>query len=87
MSFFYQPQGLGDVPETRDSLVLQFRDTGGVWNNVWALQGKADTAFQRANIHVLDAIFKKFIENIIRKFGCDHINFNITQILIFINIT
>ena len=55
MSFFYQPQGLGDVPETRDSLVLQFRDTGGVWNNVWALQGKADTAFQRANIHVLDA--------------------------------
>ncbi len=55
MSFFYQPQGLGDVPETRDSLVLQFRDTGGVWNNVWALQGKADTVFQRANIHLLDA--------------------------------
>ncbi len=54
MSFFYQPQGLGDVPETRDSLVLQFKDTAGIWNNVWALQGKADTAFQRANIHVLD---------------------------------
>lgn len=55
LSFFYQPQGLGDVPETRDSLVLQFKDTGGVWNNIWALQGKSDTAFQRANIHLLDA--------------------------------
>ena len=54
LSFFYQPQGLGDVPETKDSLVLQLRDTGGVWNNVWALKGNSDTAFKRANIHLLD---------------------------------
>ena len=55
MSFFYQPQGLGDVPETADSLVLQFKDTAGIWSNVWALQGKPDTSFKRANIHLLDA--------------------------------
>lgn len=54
MSFFYQPQGLGDVPETRDSLVLQFKDTAGTWNTIWALKGMPDTAFKRANIHVLD---------------------------------
>ncbi|MFZ7116587.1 MAG: T9SS type A sorting domain-containing protein [Bacteroidota bacterium] len=54
ISFFYQAGGLGDVPETADSLVLQFRDTGGVWNNVWAMPGRSDTAFQRANIRILD---------------------------------
>lgn len=57
LSFFYQPQGLGDIPESKDSLQLQFRDTGGVWNTVWSLPGKADTVFQRANLHVLDPIY------------------------------
>lgn len=55
LSFFYQAAGLGDVPETADSLVLQFRDTGGVWTNMWSNPGRSDTAFRRANIHVLDA--------------------------------
>ncbi|MBK8362652.1 MAG: T9SS type A sorting domain-containing protein [Bacteroidetes bacterium] len=55
ISFFYQAGGLGDVPETADSIVLQFRDTGGVWNTVWAMPGRSDTAFQRANIRILDA--------------------------------
>ncbi len=55
ISFFYQAAGLGDVPETADSIVLQFRDTGGVWNNVWAMPGRSDTAFQRANFRILDA--------------------------------
>jgi hypothetical protein len=55
ISFFYQAAGLGDVPETGDSIVLQFRDTGGVWNNVWAMPGRSDTAFQRANLRITDA--------------------------------
>lgn len=58
LSFFYQAQGLGDRPETIDSLVLQFKDTGGVWNNVWSVPGRSDTAFQRANIRVDNAIFQ-----------------------------
>jgi hypothetical protein len=54
LSFFYQPQGLGDIPETGDSLVLQLKDTGNVWLNVWAVPGRADTAFKRVSIRIAD---------------------------------
>ena len=33
MSFFYQPQGLGDIPESGDSLIVEFRDTSGDWQH------------------------------------------------------
>lgn len=52
LSFFYQAEGLGDVPETRDSLVLEFRDTSGSWIHQWSVPGRSDTAFQRVNIRV-----------------------------------
>ncbi len=58
LSFFYQPQGLGDIPERDDSLVLQFKDTGGVWRNMLAIAGRSDTAFQRANVRVSDPIYQ-----------------------------
>lgn len=36
LSFLYQPGGYGDVPEEKDSLVLQFYDKNeNVWNSVW----------------------------------------------------
>ncbi len=54
-SFYYQPEGLGDVPETRDSLVLQFKDTGNVWNTIWEVQGKSDTEFTRIALQILEA--------------------------------
>lgn len=57
LSFFYQPQGLGDIPETGDSLVLQFKDTSGTWVHQWAIQGKADTVFTRVNIQILSDVF------------------------------
>ena len=57
ISFFYQPQGLGDIPEGKDSLVLQFKDTGNVWNTVWKINGRSDTAFQRVNIRITDDIY------------------------------
>ena len=62
LSFFYQPQGLGDEPEIEDSLVLQFKDTGGVWNNVWQVEGRRDTVFQRVNIRITEDkyLFKGF---------------------------
>ncbi len=61
-SFFYQPQGMGDAPESGDSLVLQFKDSGGTWKNVWAVDGREDSAFQRVNIRVTGAeyLFKGF---------------------------
>jgi hypothetical protein len=52
LSFYYQPQGLGDAPETGDSLVLQFLDNSGTWNNQWAVAGRADTVFQRVSLQV-----------------------------------
>jgi len=62
LSFFYQPQGLGDIPETGDSLVVQFRNKSNEWVNVWSVPGQSDTAFQRANIHINDTnyLFKGF---------------------------
>lgn len=57
LSFFYEPQGWGDQPESGDSLVLQFKDTGGVWNTMWSVPGRADTAMQRVNIRVSDPKF------------------------------
>jgi hypothetical protein len=52
LSFFYEPQGLGDIPETGDSIVLQFADTGHTWITMWTDTGRSDTAFRRVNIRV-----------------------------------
>lgn len=41
-SFYYQPQGNGDAPETNDSLVLMFgyqSDSVMSWNHVWSSTG------------------------------------------------
>jgi hypothetical protein len=54
-TFFYEPEGLGDVPETKDSLVLQFKDSNNVWNTVWQIPGRSDTAWTRVAIQILDA--------------------------------
>jgi len=35
LSFFYRAQGLGDKPELRDSLRLQFLTNGNIWRTVW----------------------------------------------------
>ncbi len=57
LSFFYQPQGLGDIPESGDSLILQFKDSSGVWNTVWKVDGGEDTAFQRVNIRIVEGYY------------------------------
>ena len=57
LSFLCQPQGLGDIPEQIDSLVLQFKNSTGDWIHQWALPGKADTAFTRVNINIIDTNF------------------------------
>lgn len=35
LSFFYQMEGRGDLPNTDDSLVLEFKDLRGEWIKVW----------------------------------------------------
>jgi len=40
LSFFYQPGGLGDLPEENDSLTLQFyAPTESKWYSVWKAKG------------------------------------------------
>ena len=40
LSFFYQPQGLGDYPNPEDSLSVEFRDEiSGQWRVVWTATG------------------------------------------------
>ncbi|MFM2207653.1 MAG: hypothetical protein RL213_1628 [Bacteroidota bacterium] len=57
LSFFYQPQGLGDAPESGDSLVVEFRDDTGDWTHQWSVPGRSDTAFVRVNLRVNDPAF------------------------------
>jgi hypothetical protein len=41
LSFFYQPQGIGNAPESSDSLVVYFKKPGTLssWDRVWAKKG------------------------------------------------
>jgi len=39
LSFFYQIKGLGESPESSDSLLLYFRHRNGTWEKVWPLAG------------------------------------------------
>lgn len=62
LSFFYQPQGLGDAPEEGDSLIVEFRSRTGLWLHKWSVTGREDTVFQRVNIRVqgVDFLYRGF---------------------------
>jgi hypothetical protein len=52
-SFYYQPQGKGDIPAKNDSLILLFAgedSTGGIhWQKVWAAEGSSLDDFYSEN--------------------------------------
>lgn len=51
-SFFYQPQGNGNPPESQDSLVLEFgiiNDLDTVWNHIWSTPGQTLSQFLQEN--------------------------------------
>lgn len=52
LSFFYQPQGNGFMPEPQDSLMLYFRRQNGSWNKVWSMPGSALQPFRQAMVPV-----------------------------------
>ena len=39
LSFAWQAEGLGEFPDTEDSLQLQFKDVTGAWVSVWSQMG------------------------------------------------
>lgn len=58
LSFTYQPEGFGDIPEPNDSLVLEFFDKNtDVWNRIWSTGGEANKDFELVHIKVDSAIY------------------------------
>ena len=64
LSYFYQPQGFGDRPEPDDSLVLEFKDTAGVWQLIRSYEGipistssLAEFEFSQAFVPITDPAY------------------------------
>jgi hypothetical protein len=57
-SFFYEMRGRGDMPQTEDSLLLQFLTSGGKWNTVWVKPGgQSDSTFTQVIFSVNNTIY------------------------------
>jgi len=56
LSFFAQPQGLGNAPEAIDKLILEFKDTAGVWKIMEEIEGSELVDFQYYD-HKVNASF------------------------------
>ena len=54
LSFYYQPGGLAEPPETRDSLILDFYSVDNLsWNKIWSVPGiGASGSFKRVMIRI-----------------------------------
>ncbi len=55
LSFYYQAQGMGNAPESADILLVEFKDTAGIWGRVWEVEGYTleDYKFNRVMLPVL----------------------------------
>lgn len=54
ISFYYQPQGLGNAPENNDVLYLYFFNDNEEWVEVWSTEGTANTDFVEAQLSIAD---------------------------------
>ena len=60
LSFFYEPMGLGDDPEAKDSLTVEFfAPDSNLWERVWRQTGSDNDTFQEVFIHVSEERFLK----------------------------
>ncbi len=64
LSFFYQPEGIGNAPESKDSLVLEFRSPdSSSWDPVWSAKGRemddSGRAFQQEIMAITDPGYLK----------------------------
>jgi hypothetical protein len=59
-SFLYQPEGLGDIPEQGDSLILEFyaKDLDQ-WFRVWGINGDTIYPFRAAHLNISESKFFK----------------------------
>jgi hypothetical protein len=56
LSFFVEPQGLGDFPDLYDSLILEFKDNSGEWRMMWYDTGYVSLA------HVIDSFQEALVK-------------------------
>jgi hypothetical protein len=56
LSFYLQPRGLGNRPETQDSFLVQFLDQGGSWNTIFSQGGLRNTEPSNSNQPFIDTI-------------------------------
>lgn len=70
-SFLYQPEGLGDIPEPSDSLVLEFYAKElDQWFRVWSINGDTVHPFRAAHINISDSkYFKRGFQFRFRNYG------------------
>jgi hypothetical protein len=52
LSFYSQPEGIGDPPELEDSIVLQFKNSSQQWITVWKRSENSFTPFKQEMIAV-----------------------------------
>jgi len=53
LSFYYQPQGLGDDPEPADTLMLEFYSpVDSTWEKVWFAEGSVTKSFEQIIVPV-----------------------------------
>jgi len=58
LSFYYQPEGLGEAPEKTDSLLLEFyAPQTGTWHRIWAVPGDTLQTFRPVILSVTDTLF------------------------------
>lgn len=57
LSFFVQPAGLCDPPESNDSLSLEFFATDSLWKRVWGITGAPNRPFEQYMVAIVDSHF------------------------------
>lgn len=57
LSFYFQPEGIGNAPESNDVLELDLKDTAGVWVTVWDTTGFNTSPFQKKVLTIDGAAF------------------------------
>ncbi|RRA97688.1 T9SS type A sorting domain-containing protein [Larkinella rosea] len=58
LSFYWQRKGLGELPDTEDSLQLQFLNSAGVWEPKWTMKGDtANNNFTQSFVAVTESRF------------------------------
>jgi hypothetical protein len=78
LSFFYQPTGLGEMPEKQDSFLLQFHTSGMKnWITVWSIPGDSLRPFKRKMVHIAEPMFLK---NDFQFRFCNNVTINLLNI-------